>query len=133
MRPAAITILAVDDDFEDLELMEDTLRQLEPGVSFNKLSNGAEVLPYLDRLTDAELPCLIILDYNMPEMTGAQVLSSLCELSRYESIPKVVLSTSDAPAYVKECMKNGATQYFVKPASMRDLNATMQKILSYCN
>jgi CheY-like chemotaxis protein len=133
MNSTPLTILAVDDDFDDLELMEDTLRQLNPGVSFNKLQNGAEVLPFLDGLTDAELPGLIILDYNMPEMTGAQVLSTLCQLPRYESIPKVIFSTSNAPAYVKECMNNGATQYFVKPASMIDLKATMKIMLSFCN
>ena len=132
MHPTALTILAVDDDPDDLELMVETLRQLSPDVSVSKLQNGAEVLPFLDRLSDTHLPGLIILDYNMPEMNGAQVLSRLCQLPRYESIPKVIFSTSDAPAYVKECMNNGATQYFVKPASMRDLNAIMKKILAYC-
>ena len=128
--PAAI--LAVDDDLEDLELIEEAISSLQPAVKFTKLVDGSAVLPYLDKVADDELPCLIILDYNMPEMNGAQVIFQLCRQPRYERIPKVILSTSNAPAHIHECMNNGATKYFVKPDNMKDLRSLSREMLSFC-
>src|SRR4051812_39821099 len=122
MPAISFTILAVDDDMEDLELIEDAISGLKPMATFKKLFNGKEVLPYLDQLPDNELPCLIILDYNMPEMNGAQVIFQLCKFPRYATIPKIILSTSNAASHIHECMTNGATRYFVKPNNMKDMN-----------
>lgn len=127
-----LTVLAVDDDAEDLELIEDAIAGAAPAVKFYKLTGSREVLPYLDKLADHELPCLIILDYNMPELTGAQVISQLCQQPRYKAIPKVILSTSNAPAHIKECLENGATRYFVKPDNLKALNQLAEEMLSYC-
>jgi DNA-binding NtrC family response regulator len=69
----------------------------------------------------------------MPELTGPQVLSIICKEKRYENIPKIILSTSSTPAYIIECMKNGATEYFVKPDNMMALSTMAKKLLNYCN
>jgi CheY-like chemotaxis protein len=132
MPGTPLAILAVDDDLEDLELMQDSFSGLEPGIKFSKLTNSTTVLAYLDQLADGQLPCLIILDYNMPQMTGAQVIAQLCKTSRYEAIPKVILSTSNASTHIDDCMKNGAVKYFVKPHSLNDLALIAEEMLSYC-
>ncbi|HYF33149.1 MAG TPA: response regulator [Chitinophagaceae bacterium] len=129
LRP---TILAVDDDLEDLELIEETISDLEPTANFKKLTDGSQVLPFLDQYADGELPCLIILDYNMPGMNGAQVVSQLCAIPRYEPIPKIILSTSNANSHIRECMDNGALKYFVKPNNIKDMNRLAEEMLSYC-
>lgn len=126
-------ILMADDDFEDIELMETAIVSIEPGTSFHKVVNGKAVIDYLKRQQDHELPCLIILDYNMPELTGSEVLAVICKERRYENIPKIILSTSSTPAYINECMKNGATEYLVKPDNMTALEAMARKLLNYCN
>ncbi|MGZ5248534.1 MAG: response regulator, partial [Flavitalea sp.] len=77
-------------------------------------------------------PCLIILDYNMPEMNGANVLEKICAQPRYDHIPKLVWSTSSNNAYIKECMEKGATSYFVKPASHRQLEEVAREMLAFC-
>ena len=127
-----MSVLAVDDDLEDLELIQEILLKLHPGIHFNIIVNGGQVLPYLDKLSDHELPGLIILDYNMPEITGAQLLSKLRTQPRYEAIPKVILSTSNAATYVRQCLDSGAANYFVKPDSMNEMRKTMEEILTYC-
>jgi CheY-like chemotaxis protein len=122
-----------DDDLEDIELMETAIVTIEPSVSFHKVVNGRAVIDYLERQNENELPCLIILDYNMPELTGSEVLAVICKEKRYESIPKIILSTSSTSAYINECMKNGATEYFVKPDNMIALSTMAKKLLNYCN
>ena len=126
-------IFIADDDPEDLELIEEGLTQQRPDVIIIKVSNGNDVIAKLDGMADEALPCLIILDYNMPEINGAQVLSLLCEQQRYEQIPKIILSTSNAPVHIQECMKNGATAYFVKPTQIKELDALATQMLHYCS
>jgi CheY-like chemotaxis protein len=133
MLHTPLTILMADDDFEDLELIESAITNIEPGADLHKVTNGKAVIDFLANQPDAKLPCLIILDYNMPELTGSEVLAAIRNEKRYDLIPKVILSTSNTPAYIHECMSNGATEYFVKPDNMPELTKLAKKMLNYCN
>lgn len=126
-------ILIADDDLEDLELIEEAILYAEPGVELKKFTDGISVIEYLNASQDDELPCLIVLDYNMPQMNGSQLLSAVNTSYRYRSIPKVVISTSNAPVHIRECMSNGAADYFVKPDNMQELDSLVKKLLSLCS
>lgn len=132
MTSPPFTILMADDDLEDLELMEEAMRESNGDLHFYKVQNGREVLDYLASKPDDQLPCLIILDYNMPELNGSQVLFELGKDPRYDGISKVIFSTSNAPTHINECRDNGAADYFVKPTTMEDLNRIVRKLISYC-
>ena len=126
------TILVADDDMEDIELIEDAILRQKSSIRLHKLNNGRSVIEHLSVLSDENLPCLIMLDYNMPELTGLQVLSILKTHKRYNHIPKIILSTSSTPIHIHECITNGASEYFVKPNNLKDLDTLMSKILGYC-
>ena len=132
MKEKNITILAADDDYEDLELIEDAIIGLDPDAKIYRVDNGRAVIDYLNNLQDKKLPDLIVLDYNMPELNGAQVLSEIGHDLRYKSIPKIILSTSGAPLHKDECMYKGATEYFVKPNNLADLEKLAGRMLKYC-
>jgi CheY-like chemotaxis protein len=132
MPTTPLTILMADDDFEDLELIESAITTIQPDAELHKVTNGQAVIDFLANQPDAKLPCLIILDYNMPELTGSEVLAVIKKEKRYDVIPKVILSTSNTPAYIHECMNNGATEYFVKPDNMPELRKLAKKMLNYC-
>jgi CheY-like chemotaxis protein len=132
MQSNNLTILAADNDLEDLELIEDAILNAQPGARLEKVTNGNELIKYLSSCKDNDLPCLIILDYNMPELNGSQLLAIISKQPRYTGIPKVILSTSNAPFHVQECLKNGATDYFVKPDNIRDLYSIAKKMLDFC-
>ena len=125
-------ILLADDDLEDQELLEDVMLELEPVSKVHSVINGKQVLEYLANCKDGDLPCLIILDYNMPELNGPQVLQLLCASPRYKKIPKLIWSTSNTGNYIKECLEKGATEYFVKPSSMVGLRKLAQDMLELC-
>jgi CheY-like chemotaxis protein len=126
------TILIADDDMEDIELIEDAIQRQKSSFNLHKFNNGKSVIEYLSGQSDESLPCLIMLDYNMPELTGLQVLSMLKNQERYNHIPKIILSTSSTPIHIHECITNGASEYFVKPNNLKELDALMFKILGYC-
>ena len=126
------TILMADDDREDIEIMEEAIKDQNGDVHFHKVFNGKAVLEYLHSKSQDQLPCLIVLDYNMPELNGSQVLFELNKNNRYHKIKKVIFSTANAPMHMKECRDNGADEYLVKPTNMSDLQQIAQKLLTYC-
>lgn len=127
-----VNILIADDDQEDLELMEEAILNAEPEAKLHMVSNGKEAVDYLKQAGYGELPCLIVLDYNMPEMTGAEVLAVLEDEAQFRNIPKVILSTSGAPIYMDESKNSGATDYFVKPTTKNELDELAKRMLSLC-
>ena len=132
MTRLPLTILIADDDSEDLELMEIAITDLDPAVVLQKANNGEAAISYLAAQPDHELPCLIILDYNMPDLTGLELLTIISNDKRYDKIPKIILSTSNAARHLKDCINNGAAEYLIKPNSTTELSDLAKKLLAYC-
>ena len=129
MNDNSVSILIAEDDPEDMDLIADAIVAVEPKAHLYKFPDGLSAVEYLRTQSDNDLPSLIILDYNMPGLTGAQVLRTISTEERYKAIPKVVLSTSNAALHKYECMRNGAAEYFVKPNSMKELNQLVKTIV----
>jgi CheY-like chemotaxis protein len=115
-------ILIADDDPEDQEMIIDLLHQRLPDAGIKAIPNGREVMEWLSDCGGNELPRLMLLDYKMPGMTGADVLRATERDPSYKLIPKVIWSTSSNPEYIGICKRHGAVQYFVKPNDMAGLN-----------
>ena len=133
MSGKAIHVLIADDDAEDLELLEESLLNAKANAVLSIVKSGKAVLEFLKAAADDTLPSLIVLDYSMPELNGLQVLSIVSNDPRYETIPVVIFSTSDSPVHIKECKKNGAIEYFIKPKSISELNVIAEKLIALCN
>ena len=127
----SLQILIVDDDPDDLELLEEAILELEPASRIDKATGGKAAIEYLDNYNDSRLPNLIILDYNMPEVNGSAVLEHISAQDRYRQVPRIVFSTSDAPLHKKDCLTRGATEYFVKPTTKKQLDLIAKKMLSF--
>jgi CheY-like chemotaxis protein len=112
-------ILVADDDPEDLEMLAERFRRRNPDIDVKCLPDGYQFLDYLRICPIEELPELMVLDYKMPGITGAEVLQSIQEKERYQNIPKVVWSTSNNQEYRDQSMKSGASQFLTKPADIR--------------
>jgi CheY-like chemotaxis protein len=123
-------ILLAEDDADDQELIRMAFEMSTSAHFFEIVSNGQEAIDTLHQHTN--LPCVIVLDLNMPILNGIQTLMKLSASSEYTSIPKVILTTSDSEENKKMSYLNGAIDYIVKPDTMQGLLITVQKILSYC-
>ena len=69
----------------------------------------------------------------MPELNGAEILKSLHGNNRIGNVPKVIWSTSNAPAYKNLCLELGARDYLVKPSKISMLEDMVKHMLSYCD
>ena len=124
-----LNILLAEDDRDDQELIREALKEIAVFSLLHVVENGNDALAYLNSLEPKELPGLIILDYNMPELNGAQVLQKLYENKRYAAIPKVVLSTSNNVRYVNEAKEKCAQAYLIKPSDFASLVNVLREIL----
>lgn len=111
-------ILVADDDPDDQEMLADRFRRKNPDVRFRWMANGYEVLDFLRTSPTEDLPQLIVIDYKMPGITGAEVLQCIQHEERLRHIPKVIWSTSNNQEYITRSMNSGADDYFPKPADM---------------
>lgn len=123
-------ILLAEDDEDDQALIQMALRRANYAKEIQIVNNGQEALDVL--MNQRELPCLIILDLNMPMLDGIQTLQALTSLARFQQVPKVILTTSDSEENKEKSYYYGATDYFIKPNTLNELVATAQKILNYC-
>ena len=121
-----------DDDTEDLELFRDVLVSLTPEYEIVEFENGKEVLDNLHSMKEEEYPCLIILDMNMPVLSGRDTLVQLKKDPRFNAIPVVVFTTSSS-ALDKLFCRQLNTDMLTKPPSYESLKDVIQKMITYCH
>lgn len=122
-----------DDDVEDQAIIKDTLALLQASDDICFAGNGIEAMVLLEGIhTKGCLPCLIILDLNMPKLNGTQTLQLLKNDHRFKSIPVVIYSTSLNPAEREKCLLMGAHSYITKPVSFNESTETAKKFLAIC-
>ncbi len=126
-------ILLIEDDVDDQELLVEAFETHSQEVNIDTATNGKKAVLYLDGLPLNNLPCLIILDYNLPEADGAQVLEMLCGSPKYSNIPIVMWSTSNSSMTKQVCMEMGAKAFFVKPNDIKGIREVAKEMLSFCS
>lgn len=126
------SILLGEDDIDDEELLKELFSSVDGSFELTFINNGRQLVEHLDALSENQLPCLLILDYNMPELNGADVLERIKSNSRYTDIPKIIWSTSGTETYRKKCLDLGAEDYIIKPSRVSELVQAIQYMISYC-
>ena len=116
-----IEILLIEDNLNDADL---TIRALKRNKFANKLvhlRDGAEALDFIfatgiysDRKME-DGPKVILLDLNMPKVSGMEVLERLKSDDRTKRIPVIVLTSSNVDPDIQTCYALGANSYVVKP------------------
>jgi two-component system alkaline phosphatase synthesis response regulator PhoP len=94
-----------------------------------------EVKPFLNARTAAgELqfsqPDLLILDINMPEVSGIDMLEFVRRKPEFDHLPIVMLSSEHTDAQVEEALGKGADAYVLKPATMEELEKAISRAFS---
>ena len=126
------TILYVDDDKDDLSVISDAFEKYTQHLKISHAHNGFEAMQVLKLMkTNSSLPCLIILDINMPVMDGKQTLMEIKNNPDYKNIPVVIFSTSDKPADRKFAKDLGA-DYITKPTKYLEMEALVAEFVQKC-
>ncbi len=122
------TIMVVDDDAEDRQLIADAFAEAGVRCRLAFAADGEALLRYLGTHLP---PGLVVLDLNMPGLSGLDVLAVLKADERYKAIPVVVLTTSRAEDDIAGAYGLGAASYIVKPSSYRRLCELAERLGHY--
>ena len=125
------TVLCVDDDPDDRDLIRSAIFDIDPSYKIAYAENGRDALKYLKDSLNAELPCLIIMDINMPIMDGKQTIVEIKKRPELDHIPLVVFSTSNHPSDLSFC-KRYNVELVMKPTSLRQITQEAQRLLHHC-
>jgi len=117
-------ILAVDDDEDILELVSVAVAMAD--YKFIGVTSGSECLEIL-RETN---PCLIILDIEMPEMDGFQVLEKIREIFPKRLAPVAFLTSHKDFDMVERGIELGCKSFILKPINMRRLEQKIEELAS---
>jgi CheY-like chemotaxis protein len=122
--------IIVDDDEDDRLALQKALHQNNVS-SIGVFDNPVAVFEYLKK---AEvLPLLIITDYNMPAVSGEELLAKIKAEKRLKNIAIVVMSSDKPAKQVDRCLQLGAVAWYRKPCSEEDANALVRQLLSVAN
>jgi CheY-like chemotaxis protein len=123
-------ILLVDDDDIDAMSVRRAFKEINITNPLVRAVNGEEALKYFHVQTN-ELPCVILLDLNMPKMNGIEFLSIIKEDNRLKHIPVIVLTTSAEQCDIKESFKYSVGGYIVKPVDYKSFVEAIRTINIY--
>lgn len=110
-----LDVLLVDDDEGEARLFMAACKACAPSLEVRHLSDGLKAVDALLHERSWRLPDLLILDLQMPRMSGFEVLAELKVDGAMKRLPVIVFSTSDNPADVLRAYNLGANCYISKP------------------
>ena len=123
-----VTIVMIEDDEGHARLIERNIRRAGVNNQIIPFANGTDAMNYLvggeHRKGD---PLLILLDLNLPDMTGIEILRRVKETQHLKTTPVVVLTTTDDAQEIKRCYELGCNVYVTKPVNYENFaNAIRQ-------
>ncbi len=127
----AIRVLLVEDNPGDADLTKETLEECRLHVEIDVAIDGVQALDRLFRrppYVAAELPDLILLDLNLPKLSGREVLTQIKQTSSLRAIPVVILTSSDAEQDVAKSYELGANCYVTKPVGLDAFQAIVRAV-----
>ncbi len=123
-------VLVVDDDLVDAMTIKRAFKDIEMPCKLELVGNGEEALIFL-RDDSKEKPSLIMLDLNMPKMSGFELLKTLKKDEYLKQIPVIILTTSKDERDKINSFKLGVAGYMVKPVDYLKFLEVMRTIKQY--
>lgn len=130
-------VLLVEDSLEDALIFHKALKKLNIKWNLMEFNTGEEVLDYLKALLvnknmeKLNKINLILLDLNLPGISGTEVLRSIKETKEFKKTPTVIMTTSLSKKDRENCYEYGANGYVCKPASFNDFLSMIDSINAY--
>ena len=116
-----VNIIMIEDDEGHARLIEKNIRRAGISNDIRHFTDGTSALEYLYDAPDGPVhngPALILLDLNLPDMSGTDILTRIkAEGSPLKRTPIVVLTTTDDKVEIQRCYDLGCNVYITKPVN----------------
>ena len=138
MAKRQLTVLSIEDNRPDFDLLETAIKTSIIGkdieINIINIQNGKKSLDFLNKKNgykESLTPDIIILDINLPRISGIEVLKYIKKTPELLHIPVIILSTSDSEKDIKECYKFYANSYITKTFNFEDLLNKISIMIEY--
>lgn len=131
---AKLEIFMVEDNDADIELTKMALEDCGLPHNLNLVKDGEEAIRYMNGEGQYEgrvTPDLILLDLNLPKLSGKEVLMIIKRSDKFKDIPVIILSTSNASSDVSDSYRLYANCYIVKPHDYSHFVTTIKQIEAF--
>ena len=125
-------ILLVDDDADDIMLLKDAIVSANDYYTLHEAHDGRMALDFLHSIKAERLPCLIVLDINMPVLNGRELLAIMKSDEELKDVPVIFFTTSSHPEDVKYAAQFNV-ELITKPFNLSLLSEAAKKIITFCN
>jgi CheY-like chemotaxis protein len=125
-----IDIIMVEDDPGHAKLIEKNLRRAGISNKMTHFENGRKALDYFFGSSGAyggSQQVLVLLDLNLPEVDGYEVLRQMKSNSSTQAIPIIILTTTDNPKEIERCYAMGCNVYITKPVEYEQFSEAIRK------
>ena len=119
-------VLYADDDVDDRDWVLEACSAVSSALQLVFVENGRQVLEFLAAKAPEQLPSLIVLDLNMPELDGRQTLKKLKMHPQYQHIPVAIVTTSTNKIDRAVCDQLGASLFLTKPDKHTEWQGVVQ-------
>jgi CheY-like chemotaxis protein len=130
MKLANKPLLVIEDDQVDVMTIKRALKEIHVANPVVHMENGEDAIAHL-RDTNREKPCIILLDLNMPVMSGIEFLQVVKNDTELRKFPVIVLTTSEEQQDKLQSFNLGVAGYMTKPVDYRQFVEVMRSIDSY--
>lgn len=124
-------ILYVDDDADDREFLSHAIHRVSPATEVVLAENGVKALHYLQDHQQSQLPCLIILDLNMPYLDGRETYERMRQRPELQKVPTIVFTSSMNPND-KALFHSFGVEFISKPDDLARLDAIATRMVERC-
>jgi len=118
------TIMIVDDSRIMRNTVKGTFSGIASACKFVEAQDGEEALAMLEEQNIH----LILLDWNMPKLSGIDFLKQVRAIDKFKDIPIIMVTSEAAKFNVIEALKNGATDYITKPINLELFKSKLAKL-----
>ncbi len=128
-----VTIVMIEDDEGHAMLIEKNIRRAGVNNEIKPFTNGTDALDFLlgkDRSGEVSRnkQFLVLLDLNLPDMTGIEILEQLKQNEHTLCAPVVILTTTDDQQEIQRCYSLGANVYIVKPVNYESFAQAIRQL-----
>ena len=130
-------ILLVEDNADDVELTRIAFQEAKVANKLVVARDGAEALDYLFARGDhagrdpKDLPSIVLLDLNLPKVSGHEVLRRMKSSEAFKMIPVIALTTSDAQRDIQACYNEHVNCYITKPMDYAPFMDLMRSVADF--
>ena len=126
---APVKIVMVEDDHGHAKLIEKNIRRANISNEIVHFDHGQPALDYLfSEEVRANGPMLILLDLNLPDMQGTDILAEVKKDERLKRAPVVVLTTTDDKVEIQRCYDLGCNVYITKPVDYESFAGAIRQL-----